>query len=120
MNVASTNASASLPPNPNNNNNAFPGDNFSNNLFTDLAPLLALFGEQMTKQFLSMSLGWADNLLLGMAPVGILTVVISAIRIGGTRSLKAIIGRFVMCFTMFQRLSNRQAVPFSQSFIRLC
>ena len=97
MNVTSTNSSAILLSNAdNNNNNAFPGDNFSNNLFTDLAPLLALFGEQMTKQFLSMSLGWADNLLLGMAPVGILTIVISAIRIGGTRSLKAIIGRFVI------------------------
>lgn len=96
-NVNSTNSSATLLSNANNSNkNAFPGDNFSNNLFTDLAPLLALFGEQMTKQFLSMSLGWADNLLLGMAPVGILTVVISAIRIGGTRSLKAIIGRFVI------------------------
>lgn len=31
----------------------FAGDNFSNNLFTDLAPLLTLFGEQVTKQFMS-------------------------------------------------------------------
>lgn len=32
----------------------FAGDEFSNNLFSDLAPLLTLFGEQVTKQFLSM------------------------------------------------------------------
>jgi hypothetical protein len=31
----------------------FAGENFSNNLFTDLAPLLTLFGEQVTKQFMS-------------------------------------------------------------------
>ncbi|KAK5657396.1 hypothetical protein OQA88_2966 [Cercophora sp. LCS_1] len=35
----------------------FGGDEFFNNLFSDLAPLLTLFGEQVTKQFLSMSLG---------------------------------------------------------------
>ncbi|KAJ3549141.1 hypothetical protein NM208_g653 [Fusarium decemcellulare] len=47
----------------------FGGDDFSNNLFSDLAPLLTLFGEQVTKQFLSMSLGWADNFLLAMGPL---------------------------------------------------
>lgn len=30
-------------------------DDFSNNLATDLSPLLALFGEQVTQQFLSES-----------------------------------------------------------------
>jgi hypothetical protein len=29
------------------------GDNFSNNLFSDLAPLLALFGEQVAKQYVT-------------------------------------------------------------------
>jgi hypothetical protein len=33
--------------------NEFDGSDFSNNLFSDLAPLLTLFGEQVTKQFLS-------------------------------------------------------------------
>lgn len=71
----------------------FDGDDFSNNLFSDLAPLLTLFGEQVTKQFLSMSLGWADHVLLAMGPLGIITVVVSAIRVSGPKKLKAIIGR---------------------------
>jgi len=74
--------------------NEFAGDEFSNNLFSDLAPLLTLFGEQVTKQFLSMSMGWADNVLLAMGPLGIMTVIVSAIRVGGIRQLKAIVGRY--------------------------
>lgn len=73
----------------------FGGDEFANNLFSDLAPLLTLFGEQVTKQFLSMSMGWEDNVLLAMGPLGILTVVVSAIRVGGHRGLKSLIGRCV-------------------------
>ncbi|KAJ3459808.1 hypothetical protein MRS44_015881 [Fusarium solani] len=71
----------------------FEGDDFSNNLFSDLAPLLTLFGEQVTKQFLSMSMGWADNFLLAMGPLGIITTIVSAIRVGGGKRLKALIGR---------------------------
>jgi len=73
----------------------FPGDEFANNLFSDLAPLLTLFGEQVTKQFLSMSMGWEDNVLLAMGPLGILTIIVSAIRVGVVRRLKALVGRFV-------------------------
>ncbi|KAF2014123.1 hypothetical protein BU24DRAFT_423167 [Aaosphaeria arxii CBS 175.79] len=72
---------------------AFGGDEFSNNLFSDLAPLLTLFGEQVTKQFLSMSMGWADDVLLAMGPLGIMTVIVSAIRVGGVKTLKAFVGR---------------------------
>ncbi|KAI9170538.1 hypothetical protein HJFPF1_00006 [Paramyrothecium foliicola] len=43
------------------------GDEFSNNLFTDLAPLLALFGERATMQYMSQAMGWADNVILAMA-----------------------------------------------------
>ncbi|KAL4886521.1 hypothetical protein BJY04DRAFT_213283 [Aspergillus karnatakaensis] len=71
----------------------FDGEDFSNNLFTDLAPLLTLFGEQVTKQFLSGSMGFGDDILLAMAPLGILTCVVSAIRVGGRRWLKALVGR---------------------------
>jgi len=71
----------------------FGGDEFSNNLFSDLAPLLTLFGEQVTKQFLSMSMGWADDILLAMGPLGIMTVIVSAIRVGGIKTLKAFVGR---------------------------
>ncbi|RYP71470.1 hypothetical protein DL769_004695 [Monosporascus sp. CRB-8-3] len=68
-------------------------DDYSNNLFSDLAPLLALFGERVTMQFMSQSMGWADNFILAMAPIGIITVIVSAIRVGGPSWLKAIIGR---------------------------
>lgn len=71
----------------------FDGDDFSNNLFSDLAPLLTLFGEQVTKQFLSLSMGWADHILLAMGPLGIITIVVSAIRVSGPNNLKAIVGR---------------------------
>ncbi|KAK4203488.1 ankyrin repeat-containing domain protein [Triangularia verruculosa] len=72
---------------------ADPGDEFSNNLFSDLAPLLALFGERVTMQFMSQSMGWADSIILAIAPLGIITIVVGAIRIGGPPWLKAIIGR---------------------------
>ena len=42
------------------------GDDFSNNLFSDLSPILALFGEQVAKQFMAGSLGWSDNILFAM------------------------------------------------------
>jgi hypothetical protein len=42
------------------------GDDFSDNLFSDLAPLLALFGEQVAKQFMAGSLGWSDNIIFSM------------------------------------------------------
>ncbi|KAF5541711.1 ankyrin repeat [Fusarium napiforme] len=69
------------------------GDDFSNNLFSDLAPLLALFGERVTMQFLSQSMGWADCIILAVAPLGIITTIVSAIRVAGPAWLKAIIGR---------------------------
>ncbi|KAM3439719.1 hypothetical protein NHJ13734_003600 [Beauveria thailandica] len=69
------------------------GDDFVNNLLTDLAPIIALFGEKVVMQFLSQSLGLADHVALAMAPIGIITIIVSAIRVGGPRWLKAIIGR---------------------------
>jgi len=71
----------------------FNGEEFINNLGSDLAPLLTLFGEQVTKQFLSLSLGWADHILLDVGPLGIITTVVSAIRVSNVRVLKAIVGR---------------------------
>ena len=69
------------------------GDEFSNNLFSDLAPLLALFGEQFTKQFMSQSMNWEESVIFAMAPLGIITAITSAIRAGGPTWMKAIIGR---------------------------
>ncbi|KAF5507636.1 hypothetical protein CGCA056_v013401 [Colletotrichum aenigma] len=69
------------------------GDDFANNLFSDLEPLLALFGERVTMQFMSGSMGWADNIILAMAPLGIITAIVGAIRVGAPSWLKAVIGR---------------------------
>lgn len=69
------------------------GEDFSNNLFSDLAPILALFGEQVAKQFMSQSMGWADNIIFAMAPLGIITAIVGAIRVSGPNWLKAVIGR---------------------------
>lgn len=44
-------------------------------------------------QFMSQATGWEDCVVLAMAPLGILTIVVSAIRVGGPMWLKAIIGR---------------------------
>ncbi|KLJ06561.1 hypothetical protein EMPG_10038 [Blastomyces silverae] len=68
-------------------------DEFTNNLATDLGPLIWLFGEQVTKQFLSESLSIWDNVIFAMAPLGIITAVVSAIRVSDKSSLRAFIGR---------------------------
>ena len=69
------------------------GSDTYNNLSSDLSPLIALFGEQVTKQFLSQSITFADCILFAAAPLGLLTGVVSAIRLGGYAWLRAIIGR---------------------------
>lgn len=67
-------------------------DDFSNNLATDLAPLVALFGESPTKQYLSECLTIEDIIIFATAPLGVITAVVSAIRVCGTPSLRAFIG----------------------------
>ncbi|KXH66051.1 hypothetical protein CSAL01_07560 [Colletotrichum salicis] len=66
---------------------------FYNDLVTDLAPFLSLFGESMTKQYLSESTTWFDYLIFAMGPIGILTTIISVIRLCGYSWLEAFIGR---------------------------
>ena len=68
-------------------------DDFSSNLAADLAPILALFSEQMTKQYVSESITMVDYFIFAMAPIGILTAIISAIWVYGSPSLRAFIGR---------------------------
>ncbi|KAF0328711.1 ankyrin repeat domain-containing protein 28 [Colletotrichum asianum] len=68
-------------------------DDFTNNMATDLAPIISLFGEQATKQYLSESITWLDYFIFAMAPIGILTALVSAIRVCGSSSLRAFIGR---------------------------
>ncbi|PGH02357.1 hypothetical protein GX51_04665 [Blastomyces parvus] len=66
---------------------------FANNLATDLAPLVSLFGEAPTKQYLSECLYPTDIIIFATAPLGIITAIVSAIRVYGTPSLRAFIGR---------------------------
>src|SRR5690606_26813826 len=66
---------------------------FYNNLATDITPLLALFGEQVTKQFLSESITIWDNIIFALLPLGIITAIVSVVRVCGNSTLKALIGR---------------------------
>jgi hypothetical protein len=66
---------------------------FSNNLASDLGPLLALFGESMTIQYLSECTTISDYIIFATAPIGIITALVSAIRICGGTYLRAFIGR---------------------------
>jgi hypothetical protein len=68
-------------------------DDISNNLATDLAPILQLFGEQVTKQYLAESTSILDCIIFAMAPLGVLTAIVSVIRVCGGSLLKAFIGR---------------------------
>ncbi|KAK5653244.1 hypothetical protein OQA88_9143 [Cercophora sp. LCS_1] len=72
---------------------AFDLDDFSNNLAADLAPLLSLFGEAVTKQYLSESTTYLDHLVFCIAPLGIVTTVVSVTRVCGPPWLRAFVGR---------------------------
>lgn len=58
-------------------------DDFSNNIASDLGPVLKLFGEEVSKQFLSESTSILNNIIFAVLPLGILTTFVSAIRICG-------------------------------------
>ncbi|EQL03178.1 pfs, ankyrin repeats & 6-phosphofructo-2-kinase [Ophiocordyceps sinensis CO18] len=66
---------------------------FSNNLAQDLGPLLALFGEPVTRQYLSESTTFLDYFIFAMCPLGIITAVTAVVRVCGHSSLRAFIGR---------------------------
>ncbi|KAF1364114.1 hypothetical protein EJ07DRAFT_100393 [Lizonia empirigonia] len=75
-------------------------DDFSNNLATDLGlsagapgPLLSLFGDAITKQYLSESTSFEDYLIFALAPIGLVTAVVSVIRVCGGKWLRSFIGR---------------------------
>ena len=55
--------------------------------------MITLFGERLTKQFLSESITLVDNLIFALSPLGVLTTVVSVIRVCGGSSLRAFIGR---------------------------
>ncbi|KAG5751047.1 hypothetical protein H9Q70_006325 [Fusarium xylarioides] len=66
---------------------------FAFNLFSDIAPVIALFGDQFARQFMSESLTWVDHVVFAMVPLGILTAITAAIRVQGSPVAKAFIGR---------------------------
>ncbi|EXF73778.1 hypothetical protein CFIO01_07406 [Colletotrichum fioriniae PJ7] len=66
---------------------------FAFNLLSDIAPILALFGDQFAKQFTSESLSWVDHLIFAMVPLGIISAITGAIRVQGMQVAKAFIGR---------------------------
>ena len=68
-------------------------DDFSNNLATDLGPLLSLFGDAITKQYLSESTSFEDYVIFALAPIGLMTAVVSVIRVCGGPWLRSFIGR---------------------------
>ncbi|KAI5809186.1 hypothetical protein BZA77DRAFT_348057 [Pyronema omphalodes] len=78
---------------PGNSSTATNEAELSNNLISDLAPLLALFGERFTQQFLSFSTSSVDSLLFALAPLGIITAIVGAIRVAGPSWLRALVGR---------------------------
>ncbi|KAL4865411.1 hypothetical protein BDV12DRAFT_200156 [Aspergillus spectabilis] len=68
-------------------------DDFANNLATDLAPFVALFREAPTKQYLSECPTFVDVIIFAIAPLGVITGMVSAIRVCDPASLRAFIGR---------------------------
>ncbi|KAI8670620.1 hypothetical protein NCS57_00534200 [Fusarium keratoplasticum] len=66
---------------------------FGNNFATDLAPIISLFGEQVTKQFLSESTTILDTVIFAVGPLGIITAIVSCIRVSGSSFLKSVVGR---------------------------
>jgi len=69
------------------------GEQLTNTLLVELAPILELFGQEITKQFLSESIGFADDIMFAMAPVGLLTAMLGAIRVAGYPILRNLVGR---------------------------
>ncbi|KAK5659028.1 hypothetical protein OQA88_1115 [Cercophora sp. LCS_1] len=66
---------------------------FGFDLFSDIAPILALFGEQFARQFMSESMTWVDHLIFSLVPLGIITVITGAIRVSGPPVTRSFIGR---------------------------
>ncbi|RFU80781.1 ankyrin repeat [Trichoderma arundinaceum] len=66
---------------------------FSNNLASDLGPLLSLFGDAVTRQYLSESTKLIDYFIFAMAPIGIISTITAVIRVCGSPSLRAFIGK---------------------------
>ena len=69
------------------------GQVFTSNIFSDLAPFLALFGGQMVQELMSQSSCFPDYIIFSMGPLGITMALIVAVRLCGPLSLKRVIGK---------------------------
>ena len=69
------------------------GQVFASNIFSDVAPFLALFGDQLVREFMSQSSCWPDYIIFSMGPLGITVALIIAVRLCGPPGLKGIIGK---------------------------
>jgi len=69
------------------------GQEFAANFFTDLAPLLILFGDQVVRQYMAQSQDWADHIIFAMGPLGVATALTGAVRICGQKFLRGVVGR---------------------------
>jgi hypothetical protein len=49
-----------------------------------------LFGEEVTKQFLTTSMGWGDDIVQALAPIGIITMIVSTIRVSDYLSINEV------------------------------
>lgn len=63
---------------------------FANNFATDLAPIISLFGEQVTKQFLSEYTTIIGAIIFAFGLLGIITVVASCTRVVNSTLLKPV------------------------------
>ncbi|KAF8458489.1 hypothetical protein BGX38DRAFT_1085185, partial [Terfezia claveryi] len=69
------------------------GQEFAANFFTDLAPLLILFGDQVVRQYMAQSRDWADHIIFAIGPLGVATALTGAVRICGKKFLRGVVGR---------------------------
>ncbi|CAH0002841.1 unnamed protein product [Clonostachys byssicola] len=68
-------------------------DDAAKNLATDLAPFLSLFGEKMLLHWISQSVTYFEVLVIAICPIGVPALIVSAIRLAGSRIMKNVIGR---------------------------
>lgn len=62
-------------------------------VIANVAPVMALVGERNAKEFLRMSSSIDQLILMATAPLGILSLMVCAIRLSGPRMLRRIVGR---------------------------
>jgi len=69
-----------------------PGRDMSADTLASIAPLLILIGERTTKQLLRNIRGFTTAFSLGAAPMGLVTVVSSLVRLSGIQPLRSFLG----------------------------